>query len=268
MGDIKYPVYVISKGRFDLKAHTMRFLLKDGVDAKVVVEPQELSQYEKRFGSDRCLVLPFSNLGQGSIPARNWCWDHSIIQGRSAHWLFDDNISGFVKIKGNKRVKINSKKALYDCEKFFNKFSNLAICGVNYSSLVGFAIKNGSLPPYYTNTRCYSGMIIRNDLNFRWRGRYNEDTDLCLQALTSGFCTVNINAYLINKAATMTCKGGNMTELYQGNGRLKMARSLELAWAKYPGLVKTIYRYGRPQHHVNWSIFKTQLKLKEEYPNG
>lgn len=59
----------------------------------------------------------------------------------------------------------------------------------------------------------------------------------------------------------MTCKGGNTDQLYKDNGRLKMARSLEYQWlGKLPkGTVKTTWRYGRPQHHVNWKIFKTQL---------
>jgi hypothetical protein len=60
----------------------------------------------------------------------------------------------------------------------------------------------------------------------------------------------------------MTCSGGNTQELYKDNGRLKMARSLEHLWlGKLPeGTVKTTYKYDRPQHQVNWSIFKTQLK--------
>jgi hypothetical protein len=60
----KYPVYVISKGRFKGNL-TAKFLIEDKVDFKLVVEPQEAEEYKSRYGEHRVLVLPFSNLGQG-----------------------------------------------------------------------------------------------------------------------------------------------------------------------------------------------------------
>ena len=39
-----YPVYVISKGRYDA-CLTANFLLKDQVDFRIVVEPQEFDKY-------------------------------------------------------------------------------------------------------------------------------------------------------------------------------------------------------------------------------
>jgi hypothetical protein len=60
---------------------------------------------------------------------------------------------------------------------------------------------------------------------------------------------------------TMTMKGGNATELYKGDGRLKMARSLERVW---PYVVETKRRFRRPQHVVRgaWRAFDTPLRLK------
>ena len=57
---------------------------------------------------------------------------------------------------------------------------------------------------------------------------------------------------------TMTMKGGNMAQLYQGDGRLTMARSLERMW---PGVVSINRRFGRPQHVVknSWRNFDTSL---------
>ncbi len=52
-----------------------------------------------------------------------------------------------------------------------------------------------------------------------------------------------------------------MTELYQGDGRLYMARALERLW---PGVVTTQRRFKRPQHVIKnaWRGFDTPLKLK------
>ena len=106
-------------------------------------------------------------------------------------------------------------------------------------------------------------LLVKNDLPNRWRGRYNEDTDLCLQVLSDGWCTVLFNAFLVLKMRTMTMKGGNSAELYQGDGRLKMARSLERAW---PGVVETKRRFQRPQHVVKdaWKAFDTPLRRRPD----
>src|SRR3972149_3358983 len=90
--------------------------------------------------------------------------------------------------------------------------------------------------PFFLNTHVYSCLLILNSLPYRWRGRYNEDTDLCLQVLSAGWCTVLINAFMVDNMPTMTMRGGNTEELYQDDGRLKMARHLERLW---PGVVET-----------------------------
>lgn len=58
----------------------------------------------------------------------------------------------------------------------------------------------------------------------------------------------------------MSMKGGNTKDLYKKDGRLVMARALEEMWPKY---VNTIWRFGRPQHSVNWGVFKHRLKLND-----
>lgn len=253
-----YPVYVISKGRHDC-CFTADFLLEDKVPFHVVVEPQEAELYIAKYGIERVYVLPFSNLGLGSIPARNWCWEHSKAKGFERHWIFDDNIRCIYRRYKAKRIPCEAGIALHTCEEFINRYSNIGIAGLNYSF---FAPDKQSLPPFYLNTHVYSCLCIQNDLPQRWRGRYNEDTDLCLQVLASGLCTVSFNAFLINKMKTMTMKGGNMETLYQGDGRLKMAKSLERVW---PYVVSVNRRFKRPQHVIRdaWAKFDTPLKLKD-----
>jgi hypothetical protein len=54
----------------------------------------------------------------------------------------------------------------------------------------------------------------------------------------------------------MKMKGGN-TAKYQGDGRAKMAKLLEMTWPQY---VVTTFKYGRPQHQINWKKhFKQKL---------
>jgi len=252
----RYPIYIPSKGRADA-AFTARALARDGVPYHLVVEPPEASAYAAAFGHDRVLVLPFADLGLGSIPARNWIKEHAVAAGHKRHWQLDDNIHRFRRWFAGKRVHCDAGVALRVVEDFADRWTNVAVAGLNYTFFS--QDQNGMKPhPVYINVHVYSCTLVLNALPYRWRGRYNEDTDYCLQALAGGWCTALVNAFTCDKQATLTMRGGNTTTLYRGDGRLRMARALERNW---PGVVSTIRRFRRPQHYVahNWTKFDTQL---------
>jgi hypothetical protein len=116
-----------------------------------------------------------------------------------------------------------------------------------------FCPRNRAVPPVLLNTRIYSCILLKNDLPYRWRGRYNEDTDLSIRAMKDGWCTALFYPFLANKVQTLTMKGGNMDELYQGDGRLKMAQSLQ---EQHPDIVTVTKKFRRWQHHVDYRPFK------------
>jgi hypothetical protein len=246
----RYPIYIISKGRWELRL-TSKSLEKMNIPYHIVVEPQEYDNYAAVIDPKKILTLPFSNLGQGSIPARNWVWEHSIGQGAKRHWILDDNIRGFYRYHDNKKILTNTPGIFCAAEDFADRYLNLALCGFQYRFFV--PAKEGKRHPFVLNTRIYSCILIQNDLSYRWRGRYNEDTDLSLRILKDGLCTVLFNAFLANKQATMTMKGGNTDYLYQGDGRLKMAQSLQ---EQHPDVVKIVQRWGRWQHLVDYRKFR------------
>ena len=253
----RYPVYIPSKGRADV-CLTAECMVKDGVPFKIVVEPQERDAYAKEFGDHNVLVLPFSDLGQGSIPARNWIKEHATAAGHLRHWQLDDNLRHFARVYKGLRLRCDAGPAMRVAEDFVDRYENVAVAGLNYMM---FYTEHDEMAPFFLNNRVYSCTLVLNSLPYKWRGRYNEDTDYCLQVLSGGWCTVLINAFLVQKIGTMLMKGGNTAALYQGDGRLKMARSLERLW---PGVVETSRRFKRPQHMVkdSWKRFDTPLKLK------
>jgi hypothetical protein len=256
----KYPIYVISKGRWESRL-TVKSLEKCGVDYHVVIEPQEYKQYSAVIDPGKIYQLPFSNLGQGSIPARNWVWDHSISIGAEKHWMLDDNIRNFSIMQNRKRIKYNNSKIFEYCEEFTDKYKNVALSGMNYRFFAGTSPSSKLCPPIYINTRIYSCILIRNDIPYRWRGRYNEDTDLSLRALKDKWCTILFNAYLCDKIATMTMNGGNSDELYKDNGRLLMAQSLQ---KQHPDVTKITWKWGRWQHHVDYRSFAKNKLIKKD----
>ena len=245
----RYPIYIISKGRWST-ALTARALEASNTNYSIVIEPQEYAEYAAVIESDKILVLPFSNLGQGSIPARNWVWEHAVAQGVERHWILDDNIDGFCRLTRNDKRPGDASALLCAMESFVDRYENVALAGPNYRF---FAKQKQHIPPFLLNTRVYSCILIRNNLICRWRGRYNEDTDLSLRVLKDGECTILFNAFLANKMATLTMRGGNTDELYQGDGRLKMAQSLQ---EQHPDVVTITEKFGRYQHQVNYKPFR------------
>lgn len=249
----RYPVYIISKGRWESRL-TSKAFERMGMPYRIVIEPQEYKQYASVIDPSKILILPFSNLNQGSIPARNWVWEHAISEGWARHWIVDDNISRFVRLNRNQRYALADGTAFFAMEDFAERYENVVMAGPNYRA---FASQRSVMPPFYLNTRVYSCILLMNSMPHRWRGRYNEDTDLSLRFLKDGYCTILFNAFLAEKVPTMTMKGGNTEALYKLNdgqdGRLLMAQSLQ---QQHPDVVKITRRWGRWQHLVDYRPFK------------
>ena len=256
----RYPIYVIPKGRWESRL-TVKALIAIGADWRVVVEPQEFLQYASVIDRDKILTLPFSNLGQGSIPARNWVWEHSIKDWHQRHWILDDNITRFHRLHQNHKYVMTGTSGFEAIEDFADRYTNLEMAGMQYELL---APAKQKLPPVVFNTRIYSCILLSNACKYRWRGRYNEDTDLSLRILKSGGCTALFNAFLCKKAATMTMRGGNTESLYKldgtTDGRLLMAQSLA---KQHPDVVTIVRKWNRWQHHVDYRPFKAN-KLRRK----
>lgn len=256
----KYPIYIISKGRWDSRQTATGFD-NNNVPYKIVIEPQEYDDYSKFISKDKILTLPFSNLGQGSIPARNWVMEDSISKGHKRHWIMDDNIPYFNRLNRNYQVRVSSGTIFKIMEDFVDRYENIALAGPAYDF---FTIAKQLHPPFVINTRIYSCILINNSIKHRWRGKFNEDTDLALRLLKDGWCTVQFNAFTQEKATTMTMKGGNTNELYeQTDDRKEFAESLK---KQHPDVVEVVRRYNRWHHKVNYKPFKkNQLVFKKDY---
>lgn len=259
----KYPVYIPSKGRWESRL-TVKALEKRGIPYCVVIEPQEYDHYAAVIDQSKILVLPFSNLGQGSIPARNWIMEHSIEQGAKRHWIIDDNVRYFMRLTNNIKHHTNSGTTFRVIEDWCDRYKNIGMAGMQYDK---FVPRKSIVPPIIMNTRIYSIILLNNDIPFRWRGKYNEDTDLSLRLLKAGWCTALFNAFPAKKIWTMTMRGGNTDELY-ANGRWEFAKSLQ---KQHPDVVEIVWKFGRWHHQVDYRPFKNNkpvLRDDVEIPEG
>lgn len=264
-----YPLYIVSKGRAESR-YTSRTLERMQVPYRIVIEEQEFSDYVAVIDRSKILVLDkqyqrdydtFDDLGdsksKGPGPARNFVWDHAIDAGFDWHWVMDDNIRHFFRFNNNSLVRVRTGAIFTAMEDFVLRYTNIGMAGPQYYMFVprryGYR-----LPPFVVNTRIYSCNFIRNELPFRWRGRYNEDTDLSLRILKARWATVQFNAFLQEKLATQLIKGGNTKEFYDKEGT--RAKS-EMQVAMHPDVSRIVWRFGRIHHHVNYRPFKC-IKLQ------
>ena len=266
----KYPIYIVSKGRHDTRL-TSKALEKMKVPYFIIVEKQEYENYAAVIPKDKILILDQkyqhdyytmddlnNSKSKGPGPARNFAWDHSIKNGFSWHWVMDDNLDAFHRMNRNIKAEVDSGTVFKCMEDFVERYKNVAIAGPNYYS---FCKTTDRVPAYVLNTRIYSCLLIRNDLPYRWRGRYNEDTDLSLRALKDGWCTVQFNAFLCGKVTTQRMNGGNTEEFYKNEGTRAKSEMLEVM---HPDHAKVVWKFNRWHHQVDYRLFKQNKLIKKD----
>jgi hypothetical protein len=250
---------------------TIKALQRMGIkEWYAIVQPEEYTQYAAVIDKQHILVLPhiykesyetLDTLGltksTGPGPARNFAWDTAVQMGHDWHWVIDDNILQFTRWNNNLRFEVQSGAYFRLMEDFCSRYENVGMAGPNYRAFLPRKYKR---PPFLLNTRIYSCNLIRNDVPYRWRGRYNEDTILSLDMLKDKWCTVQFNAYQQDKMATQTVRGGNDKVFYSIEGT--HPKSLMLV-NEYPEYARLVEKYGRPHHFVDYTQFKHPLKRKQ-----
>ena len=257
----RFPIYIPSKGRH-LSRFTMRALDEMQVPYFVVVEQQQLEDYASVMDRRRLLVLdpkfqddydPCDDLGssksKGSGPARNFAWEHARAAGHEWYWCVDDNIRLFYWMQRNHKYPVKDGTIFYAMEDFCLRYANVGMAGPAYEF---FTPRKAKCPPFVMNTRIYSCNLIRTDLPFRWRCRWNEDTDLSLRMLKAGWCTVQFNAFLQKKLPTQSVKGGNTEEYQAASTKPKSEMLVRL----HPDVSRVIRKWGRWHHFVDYRRFK------------
>jgi len=226
----KYPIYIVSKGRWD-KRLTANALEEMGANYKIIVEQQEFDKYAQAVGENKVVVLPQAYLDEyvtcddlgdakGKRPgaARNFALDHS---NAKRHWVMDDSMDGFYRLNQNLKVKCLTPAIFKAAEDFVDRYKNVPLAGFNYAM---FAKRKDTPPPFVLNTRIYSCLLVSNSIKYRWEGRYNEDTHLSLRVLKDGDCTIQFNAFLADKVRTQTMAGGNTDMFYAKEGTLNKSK--------------------------------------------
>lgn len=265
----RYPIFIPSKSRA-ATALTPVTLDGTGVPYRLIVEADQAEEYAARFGAAKVLVLPteyqdaydtFDELGasksRGPGAARNYAWDVAVEEGYDWHWVIDDNVRYFLVRNANRHVLAGDGYPLHAMESFALSYSNLGMCGPNYALFQPSRVKS---PAFVPNTRIYSCNLIRNAVPLRWRGRYNEDTDLSLRMLKTGWATAQFNAFLQYKEPTQTMRGGNSEAFYDVEGTLAKSQMIV---AMHPDVARLAWRFRRWHHYVDYRPFRDLALLRD-----
>ena len=279
----KYTIYILSKGRADTR-FTVKTLEELGVSNYLVaIEKEDYPAYSAVIDDKNLLVAPddlrtnpkwardceaSGNKAGGGIPMRNFIWEHSVEAGDKRHWIMDDNIRNFYRLHQNKKRPVTVPTIIRLAEEFVDRYKNVGMAGMNYDY---FCPSGEPRPPYYLNTRIYSCILLNNEVDQRWRGRFNEDTDLSVRILKDGWCTVLYNAFLAGKITTSTMKGGNNETIYGlgedgsvPDGWMAREDFADSIVAQHPDIATKVERYRRWHHEVKYDVFTQRLKLKDE----
>ena len=266
----KFPLYIVSKGRWESRM-TSKALHAMGVPHHIVVEKSEREKYAAVVPDSATLLTldpqyqedydPCDDLGssrsKGSGAARNFAWEHSIANGHDWHWVMDDNIRAFARLNNNIKINVMSGVFFAVMEDFCLRYKNVAMAGPNYDF---FVPRKSKKRPFTPNTRIYSCNLIRNDMPYRWAGRYNEDTHLSLRMLKGGWCTILFNAFLQRKNTTLQMKGGNTDDVYKDGTTAKSQMIANL----HSDITKVVWRFNRIHHHTDYSGFRQRLQRVEQ----
>lgn len=269
----KYPIYIISKGRYTSNL-TARFLIKSNIDFKLVVESDEYDLYNQKINEKYLLKVDnYSKLNCGSIPVRNFVFNHSVKNGHSAHWILDDNIAGYELVYKGKKLRCYNSCVFTMVEDFYDLHKNIGMIGHNYSMNV---ISTSHNSPYTKNCNLYSSMLINNNIyddcktdDGIWRGKYNEDVDLNIRCIQQKWNVVKVSTIVCGKTTTKRIKGGNTDTIYRDDD-FSYHKTMSLV-KQHPLYVKALQKFNRTHHFVNWKKLQTdypnELKLKDELKN-
>lgn len=266
----QFPLYIVSKGRADTRL-TSKALDALRVPYLIVVEPQEFDVYASFIDPQKLVALDLAyqrdydtcdDVGdaksKGPGAARNFAWDHAVSRGFAWHWVMDDNIRGFYRLHRNDKVTVTDGTIFRCMEDYCLRYANVAMAGPAYDFMTKRKV---ALKPVIMNTRIYSCNLICNAVPFRWRGRYNEDTDLSLRMLKAGYCTIEFNAFLQRKAATQTVKGGCNRDFYAREGTVPKS---EMQVRLHPDCSRLVFKFGRPHHSVDYRRFRHNKLVRRD----
>ena len=255
--ELRYPIYVPSKGRAD-RINVTRLLTEQNIPFTVVVEPQDADDYRQHFRDDQLLVMDKND--QGIHYVRNYAKQHATEQGTEFHWQLDDDIRSFKVRRDGKNRTTNPAHVLNLVETVTDLYTNIGAASPMYDT---WAFQEG--PIIKLNRMFASANLLRNDPNITFRPDIVEDVDTSLQYLAAGYCTLIFATALITVPTTPDDEGGLGVSNRIGEGAQLRCDNLVAQWGANHFKVITKPKWNNAPRLAPsriWSTYKQQPELK------
>jgi len=222
--EVKYPVYILSKGRHD-SVMTHKTLIEHGIDNyKIFVEPQDYDAYATIHEEENLVNIEHNDLGISYV--RNYIGDYARKHDHEMYWMMDDDFRNFRRQHENRNVVIETNRALAAVESVVDRYANIGIAGIIHIAYAFAKTEHVSV------NRLAAGCFLMNArLPFKWRADVVEDIDITLQTLESReWCTLIFNRLMFDTPPTGTKAGGNMLNQFKDDNRYKTYVRTMDAW--------------------------------------
>lgn len=196
----RYTIYIPSKNRLNL-CLTAELFIKNWIDFKLVIEPQEYESYEKKYGSDKLLQLDKNDAG---LPySRNWIKNYSKSIWEDYHWQFDDDIVDIKQRENDKNFTVNPLLPIIYIEDYVDKYTNIAVAWLRD---ITYAWSQTDFISY--NKLVTSTFLVNNAVDTMWENTVIGMNDWCLQVLFKWYCTILFNRLIHHKKPDQSFPGG------------------------------------------------------------
>jgi hypothetical protein len=210
----QFPIYIPSKGRYE--CITAKQLIKMNIPFKIVIEPQDLDDYQKKWKD--LLILNRNDMGISYV--RQAIINYAKSNHQKWIWIIDDDITEWWYRAGNDGCIKTNISCLKEVETNILNHPEKDIIGqVGLYHCVWACKKNCSIPFISENVGIVQVVAFNlPNINIKYDSDLNgmEDQDLTLRLLKSGIKTLRYNHFSFKTFNKGSNKGGLYT-FYQNN---------------------------------------------------
>tara|TARA_R110000765_G_scaffold415126_1_gene516064 strand:+ start:982 stop:2328 length:1347 start_codon:yes stop_codon:yes gene_type:complete len=210
--NIKYPICILSYGRYNKYGKTHLYLTKCKIHHYLFVEPCEYDLYLNWYNNEYCNLIKcprnFHLDKMGGSVVRNYIlkWGKDLSYDRV--WMLDDNIKNYMRFLSGVKNEIQSKEIFTSIENYIERYNNVGLVSHNFCPYI---MEHDCRPCIVKNGKCYSSMLIKTDIGITFDGKYNEDVLISIDTICKGYCNLCFNHILYNKDTSGSNKGGNQS---------------------------------------------------------
>ena len=213
---IKYPICVLTFKRANKSGKTHMTLTRYKINHYLFVEPSQEEEYKKWYDPTYCTMIvgkeDWSKQNMGSTTVRNAILDFGKELGFDRVWMLDDNIKKYNRYYQGTKNEINSHEIFTHIEEYIKRYDNVGGVSHNFSP---FIMEGDLRPCIVKNNKCYSSMLLRTDIDIRFRYKHQEDNLISMEYINKGYCNLCFNSILYDKDTSGTDKGGNREAIYK-----------------------------------------------------